>query len=213
MGAGSVCTARQNAALDAARFGTIRLYDDFSLKTNQVIERMGLLKNNLILREATEADAAVILDIQKRVVAELEYLITAPEEFNKTVEEQQEWIHKVIQNERETIVAAEADGAVVGWIAFQTSPRSRLAHTGSIGMMIEPSFRNRGIGKALIMYILDWAAENPFIEKVCLGVLSTNERAIRLYEGLGFVEEGRKVKDIKFSEDRYADDVLMYKFV
>ena len=174
---------------------------------------MGVLNNNLIIREATESDAAAILDIQRDVVTELEYLITAPEEFNKTLEEQQEWIHKILQSERETIVAAEADGTVVGWIAFQTSPRSRLAHTGSIGMMIEPSYRNRGIGKALIVNVLDWAAENPLIEKVCLGVLSTNERAIRLYESLGFMEEGRKVKDIKFSEDRYADDVLMYKFV
>ena len=60
---------------------------------------------------------------------------------------------------------------------------------------------------------LDWAEKNPLIEKVSLGVLSTNYRAIALYKSMGFVEEGRKIKEIKINENEYVDDILMYKFV
>lgn len=30
---------------------------------------------------------------------------------------------------------------------------------------------------------------------------------------MGFVEEGRKIKEVKFNEELYVDDVLMYKLV
>jgi RimJ/RimL family protein N-acetyltransferase len=53
----------------------------------------------------------------------------------------------------------------------------------------------------------------PLIEKVSLGVLSTNQRSIELYKNMGFVEEGRKMKEGKFNEHVYADDILMYKQV
>ena len=65
-----------------------------------------------------------------------------------------------------------------------------------------------GIGKLLITELLNWAEQNSSIEKISLGVLSTNHRAIALYKSMGFIEEGRKIKEIKFSEDSYADDIL-----
>lgn len=69
------------------------------------------------------------------------------------------------------------------------------------------------IGKLLMKGILDWAELNPLIEKVSLGVFSTNERAIALYEKMGFTEEGRKVKEFKMENGSYIDDVLICKFV
>ena len=70
-----------------------------------------------------------------------------------------------------------------------------------------------GIGRMLVNELLDWAEKNPFIEKVSLGVFSTNYRAISLYKSMGFKEEGRKIKEIRMNENEYIDDILMYKFV
>lgn len=58
-----------------------------------------------------------------------------------------------------------------------------------------------------------WAAQHPLIEKVCLGVFSTNHRVIALYKSMGFAEEGRKIKEFKLNDTEYIDDILMYKFV
>jgi len=44
-------------------------------------------------------------------------------------------------------------------------------------------------------------------------VFSTNKRAIALYKKMGFIEEGRKIKEFKMDNNEYVDDVLMYKLV
>jgi RimJ/RimL family protein N-acetyltransferase len=167
----------------------------------------------VIIRGIQLSDAPAVLAIQHEVVSEGEFLIPLSKEFNKTLEQQIEWIQKLIENERETLLVAQVNGEVVGWIVFLSNNRIRLLHTGSIGLMIKKEYRNMGIGKLLIKELLSWAEENPLIEKVCLGVFSTNERAIALYKNMGFVEEGRKIKEFKFNDNEYVDDILMYKFV
>lgn len=80
-------------------------------------------------------------------------------------------------------------------------------------MMILKKYRGLGIGKCLLEQLLKWAECNPYIEKISLGVFSTNESAIALYKKMGFVEEGRKINEIKLNDKQYIDDVLMYKMV
>ena len=165
------------------------------------------------IRPVRVEDAEDVLSIQREVVGEKDYFIAVSEEFNKTTEEHQEWIQKIIEHERETMFVAEIEGKVVGWIVFKSQERKRMHHTGSFAIMLQKDCRNKGIGKLLIHELLRWAEEHPIIEKVSLGTFSTNTRAIELYKKLGFVEEGRKVKEFKFSENEYVDDVLMYKLV
>lgn len=165
------------------------------------------------IRVVRLADAQQMLAIQQEVIAEEQYLISTGTEFQQTVEGQQAWIQKILANDRETILIAEYNDDMVGWLAFQSPERKRLAHTGSFGMMVCKEYRGQGIGKQLIEALLTWAVANPQIEKVCLGVFSTNVGAIKLYRKMGFIEEGRKINEIKVSDNEYIDDVLMYKMV
>lgn len=165
------------------------------------------------IRPVRVEDAGAVLSIQREVVGEKDYFIAVSEEFNKTTEEHQEWIQKIIEHEREAMFVAEIEGKVVGWIVFKSQERKRMHHTGSFAIMLQKDCRNKGIGKLLIHELLRWAEEHPIIEKVSLGTFSTNTRAIELYKKLGFIEEGRKVNEFKFNENEYVDDVLMYKFV
>ncbi|MFF2855731.1 GNAT family N-acetyltransferase [Peribacillus sp. NPDC058002] len=173
---------------------------------------MSEMKNHII-RNGELADAEAVLDVQNSVISEGEYFIAVSEEFNKTPEQQRDWIRTLLENERETIIVAEKNGEVIGWIVFQSENRKRMSHKGSFGMMIRKNYRGKGIGKELLKALLEWAEANPFIEKVSLGVFSTNQRAISLYKKMGFVEEGRKIKEFKMSEREYVDDIIMYKMV
>jgi RimJ/RimL family protein N-acetyltransferase len=166
-----------------------------------------------LIRPVRIGDAEAVLSIQREVVGEKDYFIAVSEEFNKTTEEHQDWIQKIIEHERETMYVAESEGKVVGWIVFRSQERKRMHHTGSFAIMLQQNYRNKGIGRLLINELLGWAEQHPVIEKVSLGTFSTNIRAIELYKKLGFVEEGRKVKEFKFSDNEYVDDVLMYKIV
>ncbi|MCH7321616.1 GNAT family N-acetyltransferase [Solibacillus sp. MA9] len=119
----------------------------------------------------------------------------------------------MLENNKEKLVVAESRGQIVGMIVFRSKSTKRLSHTGSFTAMVKKEYCNQGIGKLLIKELLNWAEHNTLIEKVSLGVLSTNQRAIELYKSMGFVEEGRKIKEVKFSDDFYVDDILMYKLV
>ncbi|MCQ6264748.1 GNAT family N-acetyltransferase [Fictibacillus sp. WQ 8-8] len=167
-----------------------------------------------VVRTGKIEDTEAVLTIQRSVVSEGEFLISLSEEFNKTLSQQREWVQSLLENVNEILIVAERDGEVVGWIVFQAAPnRKRLSHTGALGMMISKGYREMGIGSMLLKALLDWAEKNPLIEKVSLGVFSTNHRAISLYKKMGFLEEGRKIKEFKMNENDYVDDILMYKFV
>ncbi|KZE69215.1 acetyltransferase [Fictibacillus phosphorivorans] len=169
--------------------------------------------NKTIIRTARIEDAEAVLAIHREVIEESTYFIAVSEEFNKTTEEHAEWIQKTLDHDRETMLVAEVDNKVVGWIVFRSQERKRMHHTGSFAIMLQKDCRNKGVGKLLIAELLNWAEQHPVIEKITLGTFSTNTRAIELYKKLGFVEEGRKVKEFKFGDDEYVDDVLMYKWV
>ncbi|XXM70818.1 N-acetyltransferase family protein [Lysinibacillus sphaericus] len=175
-----------------------------------------MFKDNVeyIIRNVKVEDAEALLDIGTSIISEGEYFIVVSEEVEKKpLHEEKERIQRILENRKETIIVAEVNGIVVGSIEFRSQTRKRLAHTGSVSMSITNKYRGRGIGKALLKALLDWAEENPLIEKVSLGVFSTNQRAISLYKQMGFVEEGRLMKEYKLDHGEYIDDILMCKFV
>ena len=168
---------------------------------------------NFQIRKARKGDAQAILRIHHDVIAEKDYFISVIEEFHKTEEAQREWIQEISENDRDMLLVAEVNTKVIGWLVFKSQDRKRLMHTGSFGVMIHKDYRGKGIGKDLIKKLIQWAQQNPKIEKISLGVFSTNQRAIALYKQLGFIEEGRKIREFKFTENEYVDDILMYRLV
>ena len=80
-------------------------------------------------------------------------------------------------------------------------------------MSVERAWRGKGVGEGLLHTLMEWAKENPLIEKVGLSVLSSNTRAIGLYKKAGFVEEGRRPREIKMGHGEYVDEILMFRFV
>lgn len=165
------------------------------------------------LRRGNINDAKAVLELQKEVLLESEFMISVIEEFEETTEQIKNWIEKILENDKENLIVAESKEKIVGLIVFRSKSTKRLSHTGNFTTMVKKEYRNQGIGKLLIKELLNWAESNPLLEKVSLGVLSTNQRAIELYKSMGFIEEGRKIKEVKLSDDLYVDDILMYKLV
>ena len=127
---------------------------------------MSDIKNSAhTIRTALLKDAQAVLEIQQEVMSERNYLMTLPEEFHQSLEEQTNWIEKILANERETILVAEIDCEIVGWIAFLSNKRKKLAHVGSFTIMIKKGFRERGIGKMLLKHLLDWQLKTLLLKK------------------------------------------------
>ncbi len=169
----------------------------------------------LMIREVTFNDALGINHLGTMIFSSTDQVLTSPEEFRKdgTFENQLKRIKNYSEAAGKCIFVAEIEGRIVGMIDFWNGHRKRIEHTGEFGMGVHPDYRNKGIGKCLIEMLLKWAKENPMIEKVKLGVFSTNARGIHLYTKMGFVEEGRKVNEVKTEEGKYIDVIEMYKCV
>ena len=166
----------------------------------------------MFIREATESDAAEILSIRKSIISQNEFFIPISEEFHVDVETQRK---KTITNSQQGGVTfvAEDGGRIVGFLVFTRNSMKRLNHTGLFGMGILEDYCNQGVGTKLLSQLIHWAKIQEGIEKICLGVFSTNERAIKVYEKIGFKEEGREKRQFKFEDGRYADNVLMALYI
>lgn len=98
---------------------------------------------------------------------------------------------------------AELHGRIIGCCGIRN-----IAGEGEItNVVVDASFRNRGIGRRMMQYMLEKAAEQNIT--VCtLEVRVSNEPAIRLYESLGFKGEGVRPG---FYEKPAEDALIMWK--
>ncbi|MEO7995255.1 MAG: ribosomal protein S18-alanine N-acetyltransferase [bacterium] len=111
-----------------------------------------------------------------RVIAQLERALFVEDAWPTSV------FRRDLRNLRRTYLVAKTDSAVIGYAALWRYPKS--AHVAN--MAIAPDFQGQGIGKALLGSLLAMA-DGEGIDPVDLAVRVTNHRAIRLYEGFGFV--------------------------
>ncbi len=82
---------------------------------------------------------------------------------------------------------------LVGVVALGREGMKKLAHKAIIwGMYVHPTYRGKGISKALLGEALALARSVPDIRQVNLIVNAANKTAIGLYEASGFVVFGRE---------------------
>jgi ribosomal protein S18 acetylase RimI-like enzyme len=79
---------------------------------------------------------------------------------------------------------------------------------GEIGMAVAREWRGLGVGSALMAAAIEWARETG-LHKLSLSVWPYNTAAIALYRKYGFVEEGRRIKQIRRQSGELWDVVDM----
>jgi len=84
------------------------------------------------------------------------------------------------------------------------------AKTTELGIYIgDTNYHGRGFGKQALILILNEAFSNLNLDKVYLKVTESNLRAIKLYESLGFVCEG-KLKNHFFNDLEEKFENILY---
>ncbi len=75
---------------------------------------------------------------------------------------------------------------------------------------IHPQFQGRKIGRTLFTIFLEEIGRNrPDIGKVELFVRESNNRALALYQSMGFLIEGRMEMRVKTAQGLYEADIAM----
>jgi ribosomal protein S18 acetylase RimI-like enzyme len=163
------------------------------------------LSPDVTIRQLLDSD----LDEYRRI--RLATLATEPDYFGSTFTEEsvRPLSHFADRLSSSVIFGACAADRVIGVIHFRREPRATEAHKGSVqGFFVEPDWRGRGVGAALLSALLDTARTQ--VEQVTLTVVHGNAAAIALYERFGFTVYGIEPRARKTSRG-YADQVLMIR--
>lgn len=126
-----------------------------------------------------------------------------------TWEEELDWhANKLAEIEKRKTVAcvAEVDGQIVGNSSV-TKKSGMQSHVGGLGIAIKKGFREVGLGTEMLRVLIDQSRKME-LELVQLTVFSANDRAIHVYEKVGFKQVGRIPKAI-FKWDKYFNQVIM----
>ncbi|SFX35259.1 Protein N-acetyltransferase, RimJ/RimL family [Thermoactinomyces sp. DSM 45891] len=162
----------------------------------------------LIIRKAHVSDAERLLDYGLNIAEESPFLIITPEEMKaEDVSSEENWI-KSFESSGNVLLVAEIEGEIVGSLNCNRPKRSRVRHIGTMGIAVRKAYWNQKVGTELIETLFEWAKENE-VEEIQLTVLKNNDRAIYVYQKLGFQVIGERPRAMKYEDGTYADEVLM----
>ena len=167
----------------------------------------------ILVRSAQESDAPRIINYFKEILADSKVMLSQAHELNSTIEEYGNWIRNSNNSPSRLILLAVYGIDIIGMIDFENGKRERNSHAGIFGMSVQKHWRGKGIGKALLTSLLDWAEASDTIEKVCLSVFANNYIALNLYEKFGFEKEGIRPRSYKIAPGEYIDEIMMYKLM
>jgi ribosomal protein S18 acetylase RimI-like enzyme len=86
---------------------------------------------------------------------------------------------------------------------------AKFSHRARVwGVFVEPAYRGRDLGKALLHAVIRHARSWPSVEFLDLGVSANSPEAQRLYEGFGFAVWGREPEATEHEGRRY-DEIYM----
>ncbi len=85
---------------------------------------------------------------------------------------------------------AEADGEILGTYYLRANQAGGASHVANCGYMTAAAASGRGIARRMCEHSLDQARARGFAAMQFNFVVSTNERAVRLWQSLGFAIVG-----------------------
>ncbi|MGH7579714.1 MAG: GNAT family N-acetyltransferase, partial [Gemmatimonadales bacterium] len=126
--------------------------------------------------------------------------------------EEREYFARVAESDNSLAILALLDGEIVGGLTFDGGRRPRLRHAGEFGISVAQAYAGLGIGRAMIEYMIAWAEAGGVVRKINLKVRVDNAGAIRLYQRMGWVHEGRTTRDTLI-DGEFNDCLLMGRAV
>ncbi len=138
-------------------------------------------------------------------------MLLEPGERTTTEEQQCERIRGALSNGNQTILLVERACKPVGFVAGLGGPYRRNRHCVHVVMGVLQDFTGQGLGKILLRDLEEWARTRD-IHRLELTVMAHNARAIGLYKGMGFVEEGTKKRSLVV-DGRPVDEIYMAKLL
>jgi ribosomal protein S18 acetylase RimI-like enzyme len=158
----------------------------------------------MMIRPATRDDAAAIWSIIGPVIRAGE-TYALPRNLSEA-----DALSYWMGPDRQTFVAV-ADGRVVGTYYLRANQAGGGDHVANCGYITDPASAGQGIARRMAEHSLELARSQGFRAMQFNFVVSTNERAVRLWQSLGFEIVGRLPLAFHHPERGYVDALVMFR--
>jgi L-amino acid N-acyltransferase YncA len=158
----------------------------------------------MLIRPATDRDKDAIWAIMEPIIRAGE-TYTLPRDMDK-----ESAFAYWFSADREVFVAEE-NGQIAGTYCLQANQKGGGAHVANCGYMTAITATGRGVARAMCAHSLDRARERGFRAMQFNFVISTNERAVRLWQSFGFEIVGTLPKAFLHPTSGYVDAYVMYR--
>jgi ribosomal protein S18 acetylase RimI-like enzyme len=158
----------------------------------------------VLLRLAEARDAAAIAEIIVPVIREGATYALDP------AMSEGEALAYWLGPDKETFVA-EANGEIVGTYYLRDNQAGGGSHVCNCGYMTHPSAGGRGIARGMAEHSITHARQRGYRAMQFNFVVSTNDRAVGLWQRLGFAIVGRLPQAFRHPERGYVDALVMFR--
>lgn len=149
---------------------------------------------NITIRPLEENDAQT--SVKWRNTPEIWKLTGSKPDHTITIEEELEWIRRVIQDKTCRRFAILADGRYIGNTYLTDMHKGEAEFHIFIG---DKSYWGKGIAKRASILVIEYAKNELNLMKINLGVNPENLPAISIYRALGFKEFDKKDGFVRMS--------------
>ena len=109
------------------------------------------------------------------------------------------------------VFIAEDAGAIVGTYYLRANQQGGGAHVANCGYMTAPDAGGRGVARAMCEHSLGEARQRGFRAMQFNFVVASNERAVRLWQRLGFAVVGRLPQAFAHPRLGFVDALVMHR--
>ena len=163
---------------------------------------------DVTVREAVPQDAQQFADFLSIVGKETPFLV-GDGSVDMTTEELARNLGDLYESPNNVLMVTLVDGRIVGTASVSASGKRRMEHLGEIGISVLKDYWGFGLGSLLLEELIAWSREGGIIRRLELTVQHRNQRAIHLYEKMGFVTEAIMPRGAKTDEGEFLDVQLM----
>lgn len=169
----------------------------------------GMSEVEVTVRQAIPDDAAEILTALKIIGSETPYLVMDDQGLALSVAEMAQNLAEMYDSPNNVLLVALVDKKIVGTASVKASGKGRIEHIGEIGISILKDYWGFGLGRLMMEEVILWARESRIIRRLELTVQDRNQRAVSLYEKIGFKTETVMERGAKTDQGVFLDVHLM----
>lgn len=156
------------------------------------------------IRKATADDQEAIWQIIKSVIATGDTYCFAPDSSREKM------LNYWCSDDKHTYVAV-VDGTVVGTFILKDNQIDLGSHVANASYMVSDAYEGQGIGKRLGEYSIQEAKRLGYRAMQFNIVIKSNERAVRLWQKLGFDIIGEIPDAFNHAQLGYTNAYIMYR--